>query len=175
MFERVRVVLLAPPIPPDTVAHPQASNILRTMKTLAAFLALVTLGLMIATLRTPVGAQAGSLEERVRSLEIQVSALNQRVTALERGGGVVGDGIRRTYTGIGETWIIKQMPTRGTTIITLGNGTRWQIDPADGSTLTGWRLNEVVQIGTNPNQQYPYTLTNQTRKQKVAAQYLGQS
>lgn len=145
------------------------------MKSFVLTLAAFVLVMAVLAWRSPVSARQSTLEERVRTLELQVSSLNQRVSVLEGRIGIGGgrDNIRRTYTGIGETWILKQKPLQGR-VITLGNGTRWEVSPEDGTIMTGWKVGEVLAIGINDNAQYPYTLTNTTRKQKVAAQYMGQ-
>ncbi|HRI44376.1 MAG TPA: hypothetical protein PLL78_05915 [Fimbriimonadaceae bacterium] len=145
------------------------------MKSLVLTLTAAILVLTILATRSPVSARQSTLEERVRSLELQVASLNQRVGVLEGriGSGGVRDNIPRTYTGIGETWILKDKPNRGY-VITLGNNTRWQVAPKDGTIMTGWKTGEVILIGTNDDPQFPYSLTNQTRKQRIVAQYAGQ-
>jgi hypothetical protein len=146
------------------------------MKSLALTLVVAILAMAILAARSPVSARQSTLEERVRTLELQVASLNQRVGVLEGrlGQGGIRDNIQRTYTGIGETWILKDKPARGY-VITLGNNTRWQVAPKDGTIMTGWKTGEVILIGTNDDPQFPYSLTNQARKQRIVAQYVGQS
>lgn len=148
------------------------------MKSLVYTLCIVAVSLAILGSRSPLSARQASLDERVRTLEIQVANLNQRVSVLEggRGGGTGGgswnDGIKRTYTGIGETWTLKTITTRNN-IITLANGTRWEVSPADTTIFSGWKVGEIILIGTNNDKQFPYSLTNQAKKQRVTVSYVG--
>lgn len=131
---------------------------------------LVTLVFMPVVARTQ---YTTSLEERVRLLEQQTSLLTQRVANLERNSGAVGsDGIRRPFTGIGETWRITQILGAGGTL-ELANRTRWAVSGPDIDLVKGWRIGEIIEIQTNNNRTWPYMLVNTQKRQQVAAQYTG--
>lgn len=138
----------------------------------ASALILIGCGIATAALYQPLTAQTNrnrTLEERVSILETQVAALSLQIQNLDPSGRGT---IKRTYTGIGETWQISNIGPQNATVI-LANGSRWSISPSDRSLLYKWERKQVVAIEESRNRDFPYRLRNTERKEQCEAQYAG--
>lgn len=145
------------------------------MKTVSLVAAVIAGAIVSIAILHPLAAQSqgASLETRVAVLEATVSQLNQRVANLERVCNIRWDkDIKRTYTGIGETWQIKILSRTGGELV-LANRTRWLPNPRDVQWIAKWDPLDIVEIGTSKNPDYPYTFNNMKKQQVIEVKYLG--
>ena len=58
--------------------------------------------------------------------------------------------------------------------IELQNDTIWKIHPEDTATSSGWISPVIINVGANPDSNWPYILTNSVTNSKVRAQKISQ-
>ena len=78
------------------------------------------------------------------------------------------------YEGVGVSRNLAKVAGEGAMVI-LGDGSRWQIFPADRKVTVEWQSNEgvVVEKLTKPLDNYSYVLVNMGRWQQAIAVYMG--
>lgn len=115
-------------------------------------------------------AEKEALHAHVETLLIQFNA-SARSSETERETGSKD----RLYAGVGATHWIKDI-TEETVLITLEDGSLWQIDPFDEITVSLWLPGAEIMVVKSRRHStgYNYLLINEEEGENAHARYLGQ-